>query len=57
MLVQQLDAYGTPLQQLIVPNQSAVNHDLTDHGATIPLQALRRTVEGFSAPPRRDVVD
>jgi predicted acyl esterase len=35
VLVQKLDAYGTPLQQFTVPNQSAVNHDLTDHGATI----------------------
>jgi uncharacterized protein len=35
ILVQKLDAYGTPLQQFTVPNQSAVNHDLTDHGATI----------------------
>jgi predicted acyl esterase len=25
----------TPLQQFTVPHQSAVNHDLTDHGATI----------------------
>jgi predicted acyl esterase len=35
VLIQKLDAYGTPLQQFTVPNQSAVNHDLTDHGATI----------------------
>ena len=35
VLVQKLDAYGTPLQQFTVANQSAVNHDLTDHGATI----------------------
>ncbi len=35
LLVQKLDAYGTPLQQFTVPNHSAVNHDLTDHGATI----------------------
>jgi len=35
VLVQKLDAYGTPLQQFTMPNQSAVNHDLTDHGATI----------------------
>ncbi len=35
VLVQKLDAHGTPLQQFTVPNQSAVNHDLTDHGATI----------------------
>jgi len=35
VLVQKLDTYGTPLQQFTVPNQSAVNHDLTDHGATI----------------------
>ncbi|MEG9432069.1 CocE/NonD family hydrolase [Terriglobus sp. ADX1] len=35
VLMQKLDAYGTPLQQFTVPNHSAVNHDLTDHGATI----------------------
>lgn len=35
VLVQKLDAYGTPLQQFTVPNQGARNHDLTDHGATI----------------------
>lgn len=35
VLVQKLDAYGTPLQQFTVPNQSALNHDLTEHGATI----------------------
>jgi uncharacterized protein len=35
VLVQKLDAYGTPLQQFTMPNHSAVNHDLTDHGATI----------------------
>ena len=35
VLVQKLDAYGTPLQQFTVPNQTARVHDLTDHGATI----------------------
>ena len=35
VLVQKLDAYGTPLQQFTVPNQSAVVHDRTDHGASI----------------------
>ncbi|WP_029266433.1 MULTISPECIES: CocE/NonD family hydrolase [unclassified Microbacterium] len=35
VLIQKLDAYGTPLQQFTVPNQSAMSHDLTDHGATI----------------------
>jgi len=35
VLVQKLDAYGTPLQQFTVPNQSALIHDLTDHGASI----------------------
>ena len=35
VLMQKLDAYGTPLQQFTVPNQSARIHDLTDHGATI----------------------
>lgn len=35
VLVQKLDAYGTPLQQFTVPNHSAAIHDLTDHGASI----------------------
>ncbi|MEP7765936.1 CocE/NonD family hydrolase [Sanguibacter sp. 25GB23B1] len=35
VLVQKLDAHGTPLQAFTVPNQSARAHDLTDHGATI----------------------
>ncbi len=35
VLVQKLDAYGTPLQQFTVPNQSAMVHDRTDHGASI----------------------
>ncbi|KQR38006.1 MULTISPECIES: CocE/NonD family hydrolase [Microbacterium] len=35
VLIQKLDAFGTPLQQFTVPNQSAMAHDLTDHGATI----------------------
>lgn len=35
VLVQKLDAYGTPLQQFTTPNHSAMIHDLTDHGATI----------------------
>lgn len=35
VLIQKLDAYGTPLQAFTVPNQSARAHDLTDHGATI----------------------
>ena len=35
VLVQKLDAYGTPLQAFTVPNHSAMVHDLTDHGATI----------------------
>ena len=35
VLVQKLDAYGTPLQQFTVPNQSAAVHDRTDHGASI----------------------
>ena len=35
VLVQKLDAYGTPLQAFTVLNQSAMVHDLTDHGATI----------------------
>ncbi|MGG7508297.1 CocE/NonD family hydrolase [Plantibacter sp. YIM 135249] len=35
VLVQKLDAHGTPLQAFTVPNQSPMAHDLTDHGATI----------------------
>ena len=35
LLIQKLDAYGTPLQQFTVPNQSARCHDLTDHGTSI----------------------
>ena len=35
LLVQKLDAHGTPLQAFTVPNQGAMAHDLTDHGATI----------------------
>ncbi|WP_431277836.1 CocE/NonD family hydrolase [Leifsonia poae] len=35
VLVQKLDAYGTPLQAFTVPNQTARAHDVTEHGATI----------------------
>lgn len=35
VLVQKLDAHGTPLMAFTVPNHSAVAHDVTDHGATI----------------------
>lgn len=35
VLIQKLDRWGTPLQAFTVPNQSAMAHDLTDHGATI----------------------
>jgi uncharacterized protein len=35
VLVQKLDSCGTPLQAFTMPNHSAMNHDLTDHGATI----------------------
>jgi uncharacterized protein len=35
VLVQKLDAHGTPLQQFTVPNHNARIHDLTDHGASI----------------------
>jgi predicted acyl esterase len=35
VLVQKLDPWGTPLQAFTVPNQTAIAHDLTDHGATI----------------------
>ncbi|MFF5076129.1 CocE/NonD family hydrolase [Actinoplanes sp. NPDC000266] len=35
VLVQKLDAYGTPLQQFTVPNQGAMAQDLTERGASI----------------------
>ena len=35
VLVQKLDAHGTPLQAFTVPNHSAMIHDLTEHGASI----------------------
>jgi uncharacterized protein len=35
VLVQKLDANGTPLAAFTVPNQSARIHDVTDHGASI----------------------
>jgi len=35
VLVQKLDAHGTPLQAFTVPNHSAMLHDVTDHGATV----------------------
>lgn len=35
VLVQKLDAQGTPLQAFTVPNHNARIHDVTDHGATI----------------------
>ena len=35
VLVQKLDKHGTPLQAFTTSNQSAMVHDLTDHGATI----------------------
>lgn len=35
VLVQKLDAYGTPLQQFTVPNHSAMAHDVTERGASI----------------------
>jgi uncharacterized protein len=35
VLLQKLDAYGTPLQQFTVPNQSAFAHDVTERGASI----------------------
>ena len=35
ILVQKLDAYGTPLQQFTVPNQGALAHDITECGASI----------------------
>ncbi len=35
VLVQKLDAHGTPLQAFTSPNQSAMAHDFTERGATI----------------------
>ncbi|MET9558449.1 CocE/NonD family hydrolase [Streptomyces sp. NPDC006645] len=35
LLVQKLDAHGTPLQQFTVPNQGALVHDVTERGASI----------------------
>lgn len=35
VLVQKLDAYGTPLQQFTVPNQGALIQDVTERGASI----------------------
>ena len=35
VLRRKLDAYGMPLQAFTVPNQSAMAHELTDHGASI----------------------
>ena len=35
VLLQKLDAYGTPLQQFTVPNQGALAQDLTERGASI----------------------
>lgn len=35
VLVQKLDAFGSPLQQFTVPNHGAMVHDLTEHGASI----------------------
>ncbi|RFA18836.1 CocE/NonD family hydrolase [Subtercola boreus] len=35
VLIQKLDAHGTPLEAFTTPNQSAIIHDLTDYGATI----------------------
>lgn len=35
LLVQKLDAYGTPLQAFTVPNRNARVHDVTERGASI----------------------
>jgi putative CocE/NonD family hydrolase len=35
VLLQKLDAYGTPLQQFTIPNQSAMAQDVTERGASI----------------------
>jgi uncharacterized protein len=35
VLLQKLDAYGTPLQQFTVPNQGALVQDLTERGASV----------------------
>lgn len=35
VLIQKLDAGGTPLSEFTIPNQNARVHDVTEHGATI----------------------
>lgn len=35
VLLQKLDAHGTPMQAFTVPNHSPAVHDVTEHGATI----------------------
>ena len=35
VLVQKLDAHGTPLQQFTIPNQGAMMQDITEYGASI----------------------
>ena len=35
ILVQKLNAHGTPLQQFTIPNQGAMMQDITEHGASI----------------------
>jgi predicted acyl esterase len=35
VFAQKLNAQGTPLQEFTVPNQSAMVHDVTEHGASI----------------------
>lgn len=35
VLIQKLNQWGTPLQAFTTPNQSAMAHDITDHGATV----------------------
>ncbi len=35
VLVQKLDAFGTPLSEFTTPNHSSMIQDVTDHGATI----------------------
>ena len=58
VLVQKLDAYGTPLQQFTVPNQGATrprpHRSRSQHPA---LQGIRRAAARFDAPPRRGAVD
>ncbi|MFT2817141.1 CocE/NonD family hydrolase [Leifsonia sp. A12D58] len=63
VLVQKLDAFGTPLQQFTVPNQSAMIHDLTERGGSIlrykgsdgRLRVSLRNLDGTESTPDNPV--